>query len=164
MVCEHHPCPVPGEQLPSNLAPRLPSKQNRRSERRKRVASASNRLREFVLRTASHNARSLRRPEAIELTLSYMRKQRLDVLASQETWREGFSIEDNKGYIIINNNRDGARRRGVCIILAPRLIKAWDATQRETLRRGRCCIAVALAKGRGRGHENSYRNVCLVQW
>ena len=67
MVGDHHPCLVPGEQLPFNLAPRLPSKQNRRSERRKRVASASNRLREFVLRTAPHNARSLRRSEAIEL-------------------------------------------------------------------------------------------------
>ena len=58
MVCEHQLCPVPGEQLPFNLAPRLPSKQNRRSEWRKRVASASNRLGEFVLRTASHNARA----------------------------------------------------------------------------------------------------------
>ena len=119
MVGDHHPCLVPGEQLPSNLAPRLSSKQNRRSERRKRVASASNRLREFVLRTASHNARGLRRPEAIELILSYMRKRRLDVYASQETWREGFSIEDNKGYIIINNNRGGAHRRGAGTTLAP---------------------------------------------
>ena len=153
MVCEHHPCPVPGEQLPSNLAPRLPSKQNRRSERRKRVASASNRLREFVLRTASHNARSLRRPETIELTLSYMRKQRLDVLASQETWREGFSIEDNKGYIIINNNRDDARRRGVGIILAPRLIKAWDATQRATLRPSDRVLAIRVKLVDGEGKD-----------
>ena len=66
MVGDHHPCLGPGEQLPFNLAPRLPSKQNHRSERWKRVASASNRLREFVLRTASHNARGPRQQGAID--------------------------------------------------------------------------------------------------
>ena len=97
MVLAHHPSSEAADQPSSNLTPRLPSKQNRCPAQRKRVESASNRLCEFVLRTASHNARSLRQPEAIELILSYMRQHKLDIIASQETWRAGFSIENNKG-------------------------------------------------------------------
>ena len=107
----------------------------RTSRWRKGVESASYLLRDFVLRTASHNVCSLKQPEAIELVISYMRRLRLAVCCMQETWLPGSFTKDNKGHIIINNNKDGAHRRGVGIILAPRMIKAWDATQRALLRR-----------------------------
>ena len=87
-------------------------------------------LREFVLRMASHNVLSLRQPEAIELVISYMIKHRIAVYGAQETWLSGFFIKTNKGYIIINNNKDDAHRRGVAIVLAPAAVAAWDRTGR----------------------------------
>ena len=62
----------------------------RTSRWRKGVESASNLLRDFVLRTASHNVLSLKQPEAIELVISYMRRLRLAVCCMQETWLPGF--------------------------------------------------------------------------
>ena len=94
------------------------------------MKSASDLLREFVLRMASHNVLSLRQPEAIELVISYMIKHRIAVYGAQETWLSGFFIKTNKGYIIINNNKDDAHRRGVAIVLAPAAVAAWDRTGR----------------------------------
>ncbi len=107
--------------------------------------SASDLLCEFVLRTASHNVRSLRQPEAIELVISYMLLHRIAVLGAQETWLSGFFIKSNQGHITINNNKEGAHRRGVAIFLAPAAVAAWDRTARALCKPCDRVLAVRLA-------------------
>ena len=74
-----------------------------------------------------------------------------------------FSIEDNKGYIIINNNKDGVCRRGVGFILAPRMIKAWDATQRALLRPSDRVLAIRLRLEDGEGKNMYFCFVCAYR-
>ena len=77
-----------------------------------------------MLRTVSHNVRSLKQHEAIELVISYIRRHGVGIYCMQETWLPGSSIMSNKGHIIIFFNKDDAHRRGVGIVLASAFIKA----------------------------------------
>ena len=141
----HHPKAAPARPSQvgshSTRTPLPAGNWGRRTSRwRKGVESASNLLRDFVLRTASHNVLSLKQPEAIELVISYMRRLRLAVCCMQETWLPGFFTKDNTGHIIINNNKDGVHRRGVGIVLAtaqPQRAPHRRGLQRLVPRRGR---------------------------
>ena len=56
---------------------------------RKGGKSAPRRPREFVLRTISHNVRSLRQPEAIEVIIASMQANHVEAYCMQETWLGG---------------------------------------------------------------------------
>ena len=77
---------------------------------RKGGKSAPRRPREFVLRTVSHNVRSLRQPEAIELVIANMQASRVEAYCMQETWLGGSEVKTNKGYTIIFSRSIGYGR------------------------------------------------------
>lgn len=154
MVDHQPPGSAVGPHLPCTPAPL--NKWQRRTSRRTGGKSASDLFREFVLRTASHNFRSLRQPEAIELVLSYMLRERIDVLGGQESWLPGFFIKSNKGHIIINMNKEGAHRRGVSIFLAPAAVAAWDRTGRALCKPSDRVLAVRLSYTDAKGKAMSF--------
>ena len=127
------------------------------------MKSASDLLREFVLRTASHNARSLRQPEAIELVISYMQRLRIAVMGMQETWLSGSFTKSNKGYFIINNNKDGAQRRGVAICLAPEAVVAWNRTRCSKLAPCDRVLALRLTYPDAKGKDMSFCIICAYR-
>jgi len=139
------------------------SKRARRSTRRTGVKSASDLLREFVLRTASHNVRSLRQPEAIELVISYMQRQRIAVMGMQETWLSGSSVMSNKGHIIVLNNKDGAHRRGVGICLAPEAVTAWNRTRCSQVAPCDRVLALRLMYPDAKGKDMSFCIICAYR-
>merc|ERR1712185_463079 len=98
---------------------------------RKGGKSAPRRPREFVLRTISHNVRSLRQPEAIEVIIASMQANHVEAYCMQETWLGGSEVKTNKGYTIVLVNEPDAKRRGVGIILSKAATKAWDAAGRR---------------------------------
>ena len=54
--------------------------------------------------------------------------EKIDILFMQETWVEGDSIFEWNGYVIFNHNFSDikTKRRGVGIVLSPRMARAWE--------------------------------------
>ena len=77
-----------------------------------------------MLRTISHNVRSLRQPEAIEVIIASMQANHVEAYCMQETWLGGSEVKTNKGYTIVLVNDPDAKRRGVGIILSKAATKA----------------------------------------
>ena len=79
------------------------------------------RLDRTALRFLTFNVRSLRRPEAYDLLINYMRKHAIHVAAVQETWLPGTHVETNTGFTFVRHNAEGkpGNRGGVAIVLDP---------------------------------------------
>ena len=112
-----------------------------------------------MLRTISHNVRSLRQPEAIEIIIACMQASHVEAYCMQETWLGGSEVKTNKGYTIVLVNDPDAKRRGVGIVLSKGATKAWDAAGRKQCTPSTRVLAIRLeytdAKGKTVG-------VCLV--
>ena len=112
-----------------------------------------------MLRTISHNVRSLRQPEAMEIIIASMQANHVEAYCMQETWLGGSEVKTNKGYTIVLVNDPDAKRRGVGIILSKPATKAWDAAGRRQCTPSTRVLAIRLeytdAKGKTVG-------VCLV--
>ena len=131
-----------------------------RAQRSKRGKSTRRRLREFALRVVSHNAQSLRQPEAIEVVINHMRRHKIHVYAMQETWWGGTRVLCNQDHTILNANEEGATRRGVGFVLSPDATRAWDATGRAQRTRGARAAAVRLQFVDGAGRTVGVCCVC----
>ena len=99
-----------------------------------------------MLRLITFNVRSLRRPEALDLIINFMRTHGIHCAALQETWLPGSLVEQNKGFTIIRHNADGkaGERGGVAILLDPLATEAWGRAGNATELFSRRCIGVKL--------------------
>ena len=77
-----------------------------------------------MLRTISHNVRSLRQPEAIEVIIASMQANHVEAYCMQETWLGGSQVKTNKGYTTVLVNEPDAKWRGACTTLPKAATKA----------------------------------------
>jgi exonuclease III len=92
-----------------------------------------------------------------------MQRLRIAVFCMQETWLSGSSVMSNKGYLIINNNKDGAHRRGVGICLAPEAVIAWNRTRCSQVAPCDRVLAVRLSYPDAKGKDMSFCIICAYR-
>ena len=112
-----------------------------------------------MLRTISHNVRSLRQPEATELIIASMQANHVEAYCMQETWLGGSEVKTNKGFTIILVNDLDAKRRGVGIILSKAATEAWDAAGRRQCSPSTRVLAIRLEYADAKGKTVG---VCLI--
>ena len=114
-----------------------------------------------MLRLITFNVRSLRRPEALDLIINFMRTHGIHCAALQETWLPGSLVEQNKGFTIIRHNADGkaGERGGVAILLDPLATEAWGRAGNATELFSRRCIGVKL---RFTTKDSTQNTVCFI--
>ena len=117
------------------------------------------RLDRTALRFLTFNVRSLRRPEAYDLLINYMRTHNIHVAAVQETWLPGTHVETNTGFTFVRHNAEGkpGKRGGVAIVLDPLATAAWNRAGNDVEYFSPRVMGVKLEFANDKGSNNIVR-------